>query len=224
MVAIRPGRAIAAICRASVDKYIFRAFTSQPHRLGAASKLPHSILQPVHRSSRAPTPVRSGFMSVSTSSLHPTKGVVGQSGSRYNVLETLQHRGRPWGSVYLATEYVFSAIMRESQSFTTSQLQRRKVVLKEIPQDRNVRTEIYRIAAGCPHVRLPIDAVPEKHMLVFEYLEKHLLDLAQENIPLTLVKRILYDTLRGIASLHARGISHNGRWLNCTTSLNDMTC
>lgn len=84
-------------------------------------------------------------------------------------------------------------------------------MLKEIPQDWRARTEIYKIAADCPHVRLPIDAVPEKHILVFEYLDKHLLDLVQENIPLTHIKRILYDTLRGIASLHARGILHNGR-------------
>lgn len=45
-------------------------------------------------------------MPSTTPSLIPAEGIVGQSGSRYRVLETLQDKGQPWGGVYLANEYV----------------------------------------------------------------------------------------------------------------------
>jgi phage terminase Nu1 subunit (DNA packaging protein) len=83
-------------------------------------------------------------------------------------------------------------------------------VLKEILQDWRAQNDIYSITAECRHIRLPIDAVPDRHILIFEYLEKHELDLVKEDIPLTFIKRILHHTLQEIAGLHARGVSHNG--------------
>jgi serine/threonine protein kinase len=47
-------------------------------------------------------------------------------------------------------------------------------------------------------------------MFVYRYLSDHLLSLAQEELPLTLVKRILKDALRGLAALHDRDIVHTG--------------
>ena len=84
-------------------------------------------------------------------------------------------------------------------------------MLKEIPQDWKYRSEIYEIIAGCPHIRLPIDVVPERRMFVFEYLQDHLLSLARRSLPLMTIKHILKDVLEGIASLHDLGVSHNGR-------------
>lgn len=39
----------------------------------------------------------------------------------------------------------------------------------------------------------------------------HLLNLAQEDLPLPLTKRILKDTLQGLAALHDQNIVHTGR-------------
>lgn len=47
-------------------------------------------------------------------------------------------------------------------------------------------------------------------MFVFEHFTGHLLTLAQKNLPLTVVKRILKDALTGLAELHDRDIVHTG--------------
>ncbi|KAL9609841.1 MAG: hypothetical protein Q9167_005408 [Letrouitia subvulpina] len=45
-------------------------------------------------------------------------------------------------------------------------------------------------------------------MFVFDYFKDHLLSLAQKELPLLLIKRILKDALRGIAELHHQNIVH----------------
>lgn len=83
-------------------------------------------------------------------------------------------------------------------------------MLKEIPQDFNVRVGIYRRAGSCPHVRALSDIVPERRMLVFEYLNENFLQLAQKRMSIAVTKWILQCALRGLAALHEQDIVHNG--------------
>ena len=91
-----------------------------------------------------------------------------------------------------------------------------KVVLKEIPQDFNIRLGIYRRVSSCPHVRTLSDTVPDRQMFVFQYLNENLLQLAQNDLSVALRKRVLKCALRGLAALHEQDIVHNGNntpWL-----------
>ena len=47
-------------------------------------------------------------------------------------------------------------------------------------------------------------------MVVFQYLNENLLQLAQSDLPVALRKRILTCALRGLAALHEQDIVHNG--------------
>ena len=49
-------------------------------------------------------------------------------------------------------------------------------------------------------------------MFVYKYFTGHLLSLAQKDMPLVLTKRILKDTLRGLAALHDQHIVHAGNY------------
>ncbi len=59
-----------------------------------------------------------------------------------------------------------------------------------------------------PYIRVADDAIPEQSMFAYRYFKDHLLSFAQKDIPLALIKRILRDSLRGIAALHEKGIVH----------------
>lgn len=48
-------------------------------------------------------------------------------------------------------------------------------------------------------------------MFVYNYFTDHLLGLAQKDLPIALTKRILKDTLRGLAALHDRNFVHTGK-------------
>ena len=91
-----------------------------------------------------------------------------------------------------------------------------KFVLKEIPQDFNIRLGIYRRVSSCPHVRALSDTVPDRQMFVFQYLNENLLHLAQNDLSAALRKQVLKCALRGLAALHEQDIVHNGEntlWL-----------
>lgn len=59
-----------------------------------------------------------------------------------------------------------------------------------------------------PYIRVADDAIPDQSMFAYKYFKDHLLSFAQKDIPLPLIKRILRDSLRGIATLHKKGIVH----------------
>lgn len=83
-------------------------------------------------------------------------------------------------------------------------------MVKEIPQDFSIRTNIYRRIGKVSHVRAPTDSVPERRMLVFRHYNENLLRLVQGDVPLPVTKRILKCALRGIAALHESDVVHNG--------------
>lgn len=67
-----------------------------------------------------------------------------------------------------------------------------------------------RLRGNASHVRLAVDTIPDKSMFVFEHFTGHLLTLAQKNLPLVMIKRILKDALTGLAELHDQDIVHTG--------------
>ena len=70
---------------------------------------------------------------------------------------------------------------------------------------------MYRDLGSCPYLRLLQDTVPEQSLFVYNYITYDLLSLAQKDLPITHTKRILKDTLRGLAALHDRNIVHTGK-------------
>jgi hypothetical protein len=53
--------------------------------------------------------------------------------------------------------------------------------------------------------------VPEQSIFVYRYLADHLLGFVRKDPPVLLTKRILKDTLRGLAALHEQNIVHTGK-------------
>lgn len=70
---------------------------------------------------------------------------------------------------------------------------------------------MYRGLSSCPYLRLLQDTIPEQSMFVYKYFTDDLLSLARKGLPITLAKRILKDTLRGLAVLHDQNIVHTGK-------------
>lgn len=59
-----------------------------------------------------------------------------------------------------------------------------------------------------PYIRAADDTIPDQSMFAYKYFKDHLLSFAQKDVPLPLTKRILKDSLRGIAALHEKDIMH----------------
>ncbi|KAI1502568.1 kinase-like domain-containing protein [Biscogniauxia marginata] len=120
--------------------------------------------------------------------LSPPETFVGQSGRVYSIERVLQQKESPSRHVYLGTY---------------------KFVLKNVSESSFVDyQDLYRGLQSCPHLRVPCDTIPERSAFVYRYLSDTLLSLAQEDLPLSLVKRILKDALRGLSALHDRDTVH----------------
>ncbi|KAL8928756.1 MAG: hypothetical protein Q9208_001534 [Pyrenodesmia sp. 3 TL-2023] len=121
----------------------------------------------------------------------PGETLVGQSGRRYLTERVLQDKGPSLGRVRLATEGSH------------------KFVLKDIPTSEfDYYRGMYRNIHGSHHIRQLHDTIPGHSIFVFEYIADHLLNVAQKNLPVHVVKKILLDALRGIAILHDQNIVH----------------
>ena len=68
--------------------------------------------------------------------------------------------------------------------------------------------DMFRDLRTSPYVRVAVDEVPEQSIFVYNYLRESLLPFAQRDVSISMVKRVLRDSLRGIAALHERGIVH----------------
>lgn len=71
--------------------------------------------------------------------------------------------------------------------------------------------EMQQLLGTSRYLRLFQDTIPTRSMFVYKYLKDHLLSLAQKDLPLLLTKRILKDTLLGLAELHHENIVHTGQ-------------
>lgn len=72
---------------------------------------------------------------------------------------------------------------------------------------------MYHGLRNCTYLRLSQDMIPERSIFVYKYFTENLLGLLalREGLPIALTKRILKDTLRGLAALHDQNIVHSGR-------------
>ena len=82
-------------------------------------------------------------------------------------------------------------------------------LLKNVPYPQKY-LKLYSRVSSCPYVRPIHDTVSEPSMFMFQYRSSHLLEFVNRNLSLALTKRILKDTLRGLAALHDQNIVHNG--------------
>ena len=85
-----------------------------------------------------------------------------------------------------------------------------KFVAKSVLGDFQYHQDMQRALGTSRYLRLLQDTIPERSMFVYTYLRDHLLSLAQQDLPLLLTKRILKDTLHGLAELHHQNIVHTG--------------
>lgn len=69
---------------------------------------------------------------------------------------------------------------------------------------------MYRNLHGSHHIRQLHDTIPERSIFVFKYISDHLLNVAQKDLSVPVIKKILLDALRGIAILHDQNIVHTG--------------
>ncbi|KAL4922583.1 kinase-like protein [Aspergillus aurantiobrunneus] len=65
-----------------------------------------------------------------------------------------------------------------------------------------------RLCGNISHVRLAVDTIPDKSIFIFKHFTGYLLTLAQKNLPLVVIKRILKDALTGLAELYDQDIIH----------------
>ncbi|KAI1120361.1 kinase-like protein [Nemania abortiva] len=111
----------------------------------------------------------------------------------YVIDEVLSERhaaGRIW-CVYRATQ--------EGEQF----------ILKDIiPGDLDHIISLQKHVEHSPNVRTVVDSIPERHMLVFPYLEKGLLHVDTAALSSVAKKAIIRDALTGVADLHNEHIIH----------------
>ncbi|EGD85911.2 hypothetical protein H113_06887 [Trichophyton rubrum MR1459] len=143
-------------------------------------------------------------MSMSTSHATQSKGVlkvgtrlVSQTGALYYIDRVLQRRTEPdLSCVYLAT-----AIRTQDG---------KKHISKNIyPTEFEYQWGLQAPLASCPGLRVAKDTVPEHLLFTYDFLTEDLLGLARKDgFSYTARKRILRDSLTGLAALHERGILH----------------
>ncbi|MCJ1250871.1 hypothetical protein MMC30_008099 [Trapelia coarctata] len=109
-------------------------------------------------------------------------------------------------SVILLNEF----FKRKKAQNAVSILRYQKFVVKDVSQsDFKYFQDMYRGLRNCPYLRLPQDTVAGQSMFIYKYFTNDLLCLGQRDLPMALTKRILKDTLRGLASLHDQHIVHS---------------
>ncbi|KFY25144.1 hypothetical protein V493_04808 [Pseudogymnoascus sp. VKM F-4281 (FW-2241)] len=83
-------------------------------------------------------------------------------------------------------------------------------ILKDIPEDilANFNEKIRPQLPESPYIRIPWDTIPDQRIVVYKYLTDDFLSLIRKQISMRARKRILQDSLRGIAELHDRHIVH----------------
>ncbi|KFY43408.1 hypothetical protein V494_02007 [Pseudogymnoascus sp. VKM F-4513 (FW-928)] len=117
--------------------------------------------------------------------------LIGAAGRRYKFKELLQER-QISGRVWLATSG------------------HDRFILKDIPEDifSNFNERIRPQLHESLNIRLPLDTIPDQRIFVYKCLTDDFLSLVRKQISMQSRKRILRDSLRGIAELHDQGIVH----------------
>jgi serine/threonine protein kinase len=112
---------------------------------------------------------------------------------------------------YSGKEYTIQNVLqdRQNRQVYLARADEKMFVLKSLfEKDYNYSLPLQLRFAQSPYLRGLRDTVPEQKMFVNEYLTDHLLNFAFKDVSLATHKRILRDTLRGLATLHAQNIAH----------------
>ncbi|EXJ80684.1 CMGC protein kinase [Capronia epimyces CBS 606.96] len=109
--------------------------------------------------------------------------------------------------------YVFKALIQERPHLGRVWLAtsgQDKFVLKDIPKDifSAFYENTWHRLRDCPHIRLPLDTIPDQRIFVYQYLDDDFLSLVKKKIPMKARKKILQASLQGIAELHDRDVVH----------------
>lgn len=143
----------------------------------------------------------------------------GQSGRIYTIEEVLQKKEFPPSHVYLATyesPITLKCIPADPRAHSA---EGQKFVLKRVSKTSFIDyQDIYRSLHDCPNLRVSCDTIPDRSIFVYKHFSDHLLSLAQESPPISAVKRILKDTLQGLAKLHEKDIVHTGKQFQIFTT------
>lgn len=85
-------------------------------------------------------------------------------------------------------------------------------VLKDIPEliFEHFNDEVRPNLRDSPFIRLPVDVIPDKRIFVFEFLEEDLFSLIKKQVPPHITRKILKDSLQGMAESHSQDIVHLG--------------
>ncbi|KAI0206649.1 kinase-like domain-containing protein [Astrocystis sublimbata] len=112
---------------------------------------------------------------------------------------------------YSGKEYTIQNVLqdRQNRQVYLARADEKMFVLKSLfEKDYNYSLPLQLRFNRSPYLRALRDTVPDQKMFVNEYLTDHLLNFAFKDISLATQKRILRDTLRGLATLHSQNIAH----------------
>ncbi|KAI1438094.1 kinase-like domain-containing protein [Xylaria sp. CBS 124048] len=112
---------------------------------------------------------------------------------------------------YSGKEYTIQNVLqdRQDRQVYLARADEKMFVLKSLfEKDYNYALPLQLRFNQSPYLRALRDTVPDQNMFVNEYLTDHLLNFAFKDVSLATQKRVLRDTLRGLATLHAQNIAH----------------
>ncbi|KAI1260242.1 kinase-like domain-containing protein [Xylariaceae sp. FL1019] len=112
---------------------------------------------------------------------------------------------------YSGREYTIENVLqdRQNRQVFLARAEEKMFVLKSLfEKDYEYSLPLQLRLNQSPYLRALRDTVPDQKMFVNEYLTDHLLNFAFKDISMATQKRILRDSLRGLATLHSQNIAH----------------
>ncbi|KAK4201395.1 kinase-like domain-containing protein [Triangularia verruculosa] len=126
--------------------------------------------------------------------------LVGLCGRQYQIARMLQQRTEP------VLSCVYLAITQEHEKYVAKNIYHAEF---------EYQLDLQRPLADCHHLRTVVDTVPDHLLFLYPYLAADLLELARkESLSDAARKRILRDSLAGLAGLHDQNILHSGKLPN----------
>ncbi|KAI1385706.1 kinase-like protein [Hypoxylon trugodes] len=156
-----------------------------------------------------------GRAHLSTTSSHSTAGT--RLGRNIRKASTIPHfAGQQFepGVIlkgYSGREYTIENVLqdRQDRQVYLARANEKMFVLKSLFENEyNYALPLQLRFNHSPYLRALRDTVPDQKMFVNEYMTDHLLNFAFKDLPLSVQKRVLRDTLRGLAALHDQNIAH----------------
>ncbi|KAI1101339.1 kinase-like protein [Jackrogersella minutella] len=112
---------------------------------------------------------------------------------------------------YSGREYTIENVLqdRQDRQVYLARANEKMFVLKSLFENEyNYALPLQLRFNHSPYLRALRDTVPEQKMFVNEYMTDHLLNFVFKDLPMSMQKRVLRDTLRGLSALHDQNIAH----------------